>query len=94
MKDVKSQLYVTEIVNKLNEDQFDEYIRINSSIDVFAIEMKIRFLEKMIEGKKGWDNNTFNIPQEITDRAKRLHNGEQKADIGIANWAFINWFNR
>jgi hypothetical protein len=84
----------TEKYKQLPVDEQAELIKAFDAIDLFAREMKLRFIQKHLEGNRGWSNNTMDVVKEIVDRAERLQAGEQKADIGIANWAFINWFNR
>lgn len=94
MTDITPESHVNEIVGKFTKEQQSDYFNTCANIDAFAREMKIRFAEKTREGKSGYRNNKSDIPAEISKRVERLKQGEQRVDISIANWAFINWFNR
>lgn len=85
---------ITDIVDNMSEEQLRDYIKVCAAIDAFSREMKIRFAEKSEKGRVGWDNNVFDIPEEISERATRLADGDDKVNVGIANWAFIDWYSK
>jgi len=94
MEKVTQELEITKMVREMSPEQYTEYVNLTHEIDIFSREMKIRFAKKMLEGRSGWKDYKLDIPTQIATRTIRLAEGEKSTDIGIANWAFINWYNR
>jgi hypothetical protein len=72
-----------------------EYIKISDHLDVFLVEMKSRFAQKIKHGRKGFDGAEIVKPveEEIRDRLPRLRD-EMLIGVGLANWCFIDWYRK
>ena len=98
------QKYISEnlkAIVDIGDKQFYTYVKTAISIDHFALQMKARMLKKTLEGRGGYENGIdtlIEIPvEEIKRRFERLISEENilgSVSIGIANWAFIDWYTK
>lgn len=85
---------IADVISSMNQEELKDYIKVCGEIDKFSREMKIRFAQKIQQGRIGWDSaNFYNVTNEINARLERFNNGDNKALVGIANFAFIEWYN-
>lgn len=90
-----TQEEIDSVLRNCNPQQIEEYMKFQHEINKFALEMGLRFAHKILTGRKGWtEASQEDIATEIDIRTQRLIEGEESCDIGIANWAFIHWYNR
>lgn len=76
----------------INAEQMAEYYRFGVALEKFTYEIRCRFINKQLEGIKGWEDSN---PETLGDGIeKAIHRLEGIGDIDLASWAFIYWFKK
>lgn len=91
MDDKRDQLRTALL--DLTSEQMQEYFTFGTELQHFMYQMRLKFVEEMIEGKKGWNEASIkNLVYRIDRQIMRKPHDSQESSIDIANLAFILWY--
>jgi len=98
MKETARELFhfVESYRRKTSESQMHEALNLCDAVDDFCVEMKIKLLEKMLEGRKGWCTpdgwDSSSVSGALDVIRDRIQDHVGKGDpVDVANFAMFWW---